>query len=221
MRWSGVVVAATMTLVACSGGGDLGGRDQAPPADSFTPQDLDDRIAGWSDALPDGYEETSRRTMQSAGCVELWESVATVPSLPAELSDLGFSGCVINAFNRQQGNLVGGSNVLAFLFDDVPGASEALPVTRQWLADAATDSVPAGYSLESLDPIPVEGLGDEALPGIRFSVASPDRPGWEGILHAWRTGNAVVTVGGTTTLGDLDAAAILAIARDVDARTGG
>ncbi|MDQ3569269.1 MAG: hypothetical protein M3396_01335 [Actinomycetota bacterium] len=214
------VLASVLALLAAGcGGGDKG--DQADTVTSTGANLTAERLPRFAlepSDLPAGYklrEPSKLGTAAECSQAETREGAA----LAAQLQSLGIQACY--AANYQKEVRKGGRTASnkpgsgATLFRDAASASRALPILRQDLASNLRPTGDAG-SVRTED-IPVTGLGDEALPGLRSIVTSPAGD-FRLVFYIWRTRNVVAFVGGSDTLGDFTEQSILDLAKKLDFR---
>lgn len=132
--------------------------------------------------LPPGYnpapESTGRRT-SVADCVK--ELGRTSDSVKAQLQSLGLEGCDLSTF--QSGSSARSS--VAFLFRDVNGAAQGLPVLRAVGVDTTLEG---DLKVEERRDIPVSGLGDQSLPGFTFTASKEGKKA-SFTIYSWRSRN--------------------------------
>lgn len=168
--------------------------------------------------LPDGYKLKTQNSSTSARkCV----GEAYGRDLLAKLEQLGVQACasatyrkVVHAGIRKTNTP--GSTVIRL--KTAADASRALPALRSGLIGSFKTSGTANGS-GTPHGIPVSGLGDETLRGVRFP-ANLGALGGGITLYAyfWRRNNVIVFVGSTDILGDFSGQSVLKLAKKIDAR---
>jgi hypothetical protein len=172
-----------------------------------------DRVGMEASDLPPGYalQPGLPRVARSVNqCLE--GATRERAPLAAQLTSLGMKGCYDAAYVKTVGTASNRPGSTAYLFENADGASRALPALRDALAETYRGP------RRSVEDVPVSGLGDEPLPGRRFTTPTGGGQRLTFTFYMWRIGNVVVYVAGTNTLGDMNDQTLLEIARKVDSR---
>ncbi len=225
-----ISVALTMAAAGCGGGdgkGDPTGTALATTTTqgvrpNFSASDLRPLLLQVAD-LPPGYqvEKESSRT-GADDCAET--PVSKRPEFAAELQSLGIQSCAINTLGKDGiiGNQTANNGAFseATAFNNVSGASKALPVIRDAFA-AKIRPTGTGASIERGE-FPVAELGDATLPGVKITVkGAPGSRTLNFFLCVWRVRNVVVVFAVADILDNLNEQSILRIAKTLAARTPG
>ena len=100
---------------------------------------------------------------------------------------VGLEGCHLSTFQATSSSRTS----VAYLFRDVKGATQGLPVLRDVARKGLDDtSSQSGAKIEARRDVPVSGLGDQSLPGITFTASGG---GTTASLrfYVWRSRNVV------------------------------
>ena len=209
-----LVALLAVTAAGCGGGDtDANGGGQASTG-PFTTDDLKNFIVKSSD-LPSGYElqEDESGTRNGAECLPAETREAAEAA--SQLQSMGLVACQFAKFRKDVGGSYNTPGSTAFLFSDAEGASQALPVLRQFVA--ASGRATGGATAGPVEEIPVSGLGDEAAPGLRFTYGI-DGADFVLVAYGWRVRNVLGFVVASDTLGDMSEQTVLDIAKKVDFR---
>jgi len=159
--------------------------------------------------LPSGYSQTTSRSGPAKDVLRFAKTRQEAAAF-RQLITGGLVGYASTDFHK---SVDGNSNTpgsIAFAFDSVADASRALAITRSLFRIAF---VPTGDASGAQTSIPVSGLGDQSLPGVRFAL------GPYGLyVYIWRDRNVDVILGASDILGDLSGKSILVIAKQIDFR---
>jgi hypothetical protein len=172
--------------------------------------------------LPSGYAVKTENGSSSANTCVGGDS-ADERELAKRFDELGLQACASRTFNKDENGTLKKHNTpgsTAILMDSETHASQALPILRKALLASynPTGTASAGQQGE----IPVSGLGDQSLPGARFTTDLGALGGeFELYLYVWRRGKVVVWLGSTNILGDYDKDSTLELAKKVDRRGAG
>ncbi len=165
--------------------------------------------------LPPGYVPQPglpRQAMSVHHCLE--GATRERAALAAQLTNLGMKGCYDAAYVKTVGTASNRPGSTAYLFEDVDGASRALPALR----NALTESYRGFGQAPSARDVAVSDLGDESLPGRTFTSPTGGGQSLTFTFYIWRIGNVVVYLAGTNSLGDMNQQTILDRARKIDSR---
>jgi hypothetical protein len=202
-------VALTLALVGCASVRQPSSPGNGPSANrNYRTSQLSRFLLTTSD-LPSGYSQTTLKRGSDRGLVAIAttrQALAQVRRLVAE----GVDGYAASAFHRSAGGDNDNPGSVAFAFSSVADASRALPSVENL---ARSDELSTGFASGAQSTIPVAGLGDQSLHGIRFAL------GPYGLyLYVWRDRNVDVLLAATDVLGDLSGQSILNIAEQIDFR---
>ena len=191
-------------------------RDEGPQeaGATFDAESLE-RVSLEASDLPPGYvlqPGLPRRATSVHHCLE--GATRQRAGLAAQLTSLGMKGCYDAAYVKVVGPASNRPGSTAYLFEDVDGASRALPELRNALAESYRG---LGQAPSARDVV-VSGLGDESLPGRTFTTPTGDGRGLTFTFYIWRIGNVVVYLAGTNSLGDMNEQSLLDLARKIDSR---
>ncbi|MDQ3679436.1 MAG: DUF4190 domain-containing protein [Actinomycetota bacterium] len=192
-------------------------RDQGPDeaGRTFDAKSLE-RVSWDASDLPPDYvlqPGLPRQATSVHQCVE--RATRERAALAAQLESLGMRGCFDAAYVKTVGTDSNRPGSTAYLFEDVGGASRALPALRNALAESYRG---LGRGARSPEDVSVSDLGDESLPGVTFATPTGGGQRLTFTLYIWRIGNVVVYVAGTNSLGDMNEQTILDVARKIDSR---
>ena len=216
---------AAVLMAAGCGGGDGEAENEGPkaetaatPGTNITTDKLPTLSAQPSD-FPEGYAQRSGFPKQLTTAGECLQ--ATLPgnqALVEQFQSLGLQGCYLVVYTKERGSDSNNPGSGTFLFPDAAAAGKAQPVLRQAVVESLRPTAPA--KLESSEEIPVSGLGEEAVPGARFTISQGTTRSVRLTFYFWRNRNAVTYVGGADNLGDFNESSYLDLAKKVDARAG-
>ncbi len=217
-----VSLAMAVTATACGGGDDDGdagggaGGGTTPAGGALTVATLPTVSAQLTD-FPSGYAPKAGFPKQLGSPAECAQNTAPEDvALASRLQGVGLQACYLAVYSKERGNDSNSPGSGTFLFGDATGAQSALPLLRQAIVGSLRPSGVA--TLRSTDDIPVSGLGEQSVPGVRFTIGVGGTRSFRLLFYFWRTGNMVAYVGGGDSLGDLNESAYLDLARKVNAR---
>lgn len=191
---------------------DVGPRQAGPAFDAESLR----RVSLQASDLPPGYvlqPGLPRQATSVHQCVE--GATRQRAGLAAQLTSLGMRGCYDAAYVKTVGPASNRPGSTAFLFENAGGASRALPVLRDALAQSYRGQ---GQGPGSVEDVPVSDLGDESLPGRTFATPTGGGQRLTFTFYIWRIGNVVVYAAGTNSLGDMNQQTILDMARKIDSQ---
>jgi hypothetical protein len=116
-------------------------------------------------------------------------------------------------YHKSSGNNDNNPGSGALAFADSAEAAKALPLMKNLFLGNIT---PTGEATPTESSIPVSGLGDQAVPGIRYALGAGTS--YALFFYIWRERNVDVFVGAANTLRDMTAQSLLKIAKQVNAR---
>ena len=225
-RTSAVALSLAAVLMAAGcGGGDDEAENEGPKAETAATPGANittDKLPGMSaqpSDFPEGYAQRSgfpKQLTTANECVQ-----ATAPGkegLVEQFQSLGLQGCYLAVYTKERGRDSNSPGSGTFVFPDAAAAGRAQPVLRQAVVDSLRPSGQA--KVESSEEIPVSGLGEEAVPGARFTISVGGARMFRLIFYFWRNRNAVTYVGGGDSLGDFNESSYLDLAKKVDDRAG-
>lgn len=219
-----VVMLSVVAVLAGACGGSGHGSDTAittaaatavPPL-VLTVDDLPRAMVQAND-LPPGYEpgQTTGGT-GAQGCATTRTQDSAV--LASQLQALGIMACSHVTLRKETTKETATDEAAGYLFNDLEGASKAIPVLRE---SFAANVVPKGGSTVAVpEDTPASGLGDAAAPGLKFSVKSGSQS-VNLFFYIWRVRNVVSYFAAVDAVGDLNAQSILDIAKKAAARAAG
>lgn len=163
--------------------------------------------------LPSGYnpapESTGRRT-SVADCVK--ELARTSDSVKAQLQSLGLEGCDLMSFQSSSS----ARTSIAYLFRDVNGATQGLPVLRDVAVNINFES---DVKIEGRRDVPVSGLGDQSLPAFTVTGSKEGKKATF-TIYIWRSRNVVFFVLGLDPPGEVKENTLLDLSKKVASRAG-
>jgi hypothetical protein len=217
-----LVAALAMVAASCGGGDDEASEDggettAVPSSATLTAGKLPGASVQLSD-LPSGYSPKAGFPKQVSSAAECVNVLAQgLDAVTAQLQALGLEGCYLAVYNKEKGSDANSPGSGAFLFRDVNGATQALPILRSAGAQSLKPS--GGASIESSGDVPVTGLGDQSAPGVTATIAVGPRK-FTITLFFWRSRNVVFYSGGGDSLGDLKQSSYLDLSKKVASRAG-
>jgi hypothetical protein len=198
-------------LSACNGGSDTPAANDRPQANDLS------RASLQVGDLPGGYQPRTGFPKEFSNARECVGALAqAVESLVPQLEGLGLQRCYIAVYSKVEGDQSNTPSSGTFLFPDDDKATKALPHVRS----ASIESlrlVPAGTPVERPRDLPVTGLGQQSEPGLAVTAISGAKR-VTAVNYFWRSGNAVIYLGGRDSLGDLSEGAYLELAKKVAGR---
>lgn len=205
-RRLGVLALVCCLVFVVAGCGD----DTPGPGENFSPAHLG-RFAAESPDLPSGYTIVKDDRLSAQECREEAETREEADQME-RLAALGLTNCYVAVHRKRSKRSTDEVASGGFRFETANGASQALPLVRRVQVDSF-------YAIDDNDDvtvasIPVRGLGDEAVPGVRHSTDSFSLVG-----YMWRRRNVVgVVVGPTGSSSAISGKMLLRIAKKIDFR---
>ena len=206
-RWLLSVGAFVLVALAACGGNDAGAAARSSAEPGFTPDDLE-RFVVRADEAPEGVELLIESSGE-LGVDGLWPDDCC-PAQQEIFRDAGFVAAYGAAFQKpgHSGDPIDtrpGWEILrshAVLFATEVGASSAM---HDWRAY---------YKSSVLDPLPTDGLGDEAI----AVVGSPNAPAEVFYLYLWRIDRLVLSLRASVGRGSVSTDEVRAFVDRMDAR---
>jgi hypothetical protein len=206
----------SLGLAACGSSESSSTTKAQSPSHDYTVAQLS-RFAVTSSQLPPGYSQTKTQG-GTTGDLSKLATTRQQADLLNELTADGVEGFYVVAYRKDGSN--GAANrpgSTAFAFGNPGEASRALPLLRNLIS---TGLVTTGSYSVTQSSVPVSGLGDQSVPGLRFAFsppgAGPGAPEFSLYFYLWRDRNVDAFVAGGDALGDLSGPSILTIAKQVD-----
>ena len=206
-----LAIIAGLTVALAGNGGSP--QAQIPAASANITMGELPRFALKPSELPSGYTQTEAKSL-SVNSIRGTTTTRQQAAIFRQLAADGLEGSSATEYLKSAGSSNNRPGSAALAFGNPGGAAKALPILRQLMINGTF--VPVGVS-GTVTAIPVSGLGDQTLPGLRLDIGS----GYAVYGYLWRDRNVDVLVVASDVLGDMSGPSILMIAKQIDFRATG
>ncbi|MDQ6798592.1 MAG: hypothetical protein M3011_11355 [Actinomycetota bacterium] len=216
-----LMLAMAMITAGCHGSDEKVPEVNRSTARATLTTDMLERVGVEQSDLPSGYNRQPDSGQKGGPeCLKIISETRASASFATQLQNFGLRGCSTVAYSKEvkaHGDTSNNSpGSFAFLFADEDSASKALPATRAFLKGTFRPSGDFGEPV--VVDLPVSGLGDEALPGVKFTTDAKGLVTIVFALYVWRVRNVVIGVGGCDALSDMTEQTIFDMAKKIDFR---